>query len=344
MPRRCYPKLAGVESSSEEAFASPKPFVCSPPPCDDLKIRKPAAEAASRSSGHQRLIMENNARRERQLAHAKRMQALAREEEEEERSHRRLSEAERFQALMQKRQETRTRFEQRQQLQMEKMSPPSKQSSAEKPGKPSPPPQSPPQPPGGSGTVARSPYTPGLGPEEAARRGLHPRKRGDLVCRFDLDGEQRGSSTRQLSRFDFKGDGRFPGDGGRELQRLWMVTEWRPIPNCDGRYICKDQRLSSLSLEDLCDELAVKTSSPIICCFDEDEQGDAADALRLVGGGGLISYTKPNGSHIHTLGTESGLCRKLASLGVDLVPRRSSGQLSKSSSQVPSSKVSCHFT
>lgn len=41
---------------------------------------------------------------------------------------------------------------------------------------------------------------------------------------------------------------------------------------------------------------------------------DAVLVLRLPGGGGLITYCRPDGAHIHTLNSPEGLARKLALL------------------------------
>jgi hypothetical protein len=37
-----------------------------------------------------------------------------------------------------------------------------------------------------------------------------------------------------------------------------------------------------------------------------------------VRGGGILTFRKPDGSHVHTLNTVDGLRRRLARLGIDL--------------------------
>ena len=122
-----------------------------------------------------------------------------------------------------------------------------------------------------------------------------------------------GRETRM--RFHFVGDGLHCGDGGSELQRVWLSVDWRPIPKCDGRYVCREHRLSVLSLAALCNNLNFVAASPVLRCREHTATTDAADVVRFYGGGGIISYVKSGGAHVHTLNTESGLCRKLIGMG-----------------------------
>ena len=117
-------------------------------------------------------------------------------------------------------------------------------------------------------------------------------------------------------RWEFVGDGRFCGDGGRELQRIWSQLPWRPIGGCDGRFTCRDRSLTKLSLRQLCDMYNIAIACPVVACRPAADGVDAADAVRLRGGGGLISFNKMDGAWVHTLNTESGLVRKLLALNV----------------------------
>jgi hypothetical protein len=119
----------------------------------------------------------------------------------------------------------------------------------------------------------------------------------------------------ELRRYHFAGDGRYCGDGGRELERLWRLTRWRALANCDGRFVCREKRLEPLSLAAVCRECGLNLASPVVQCRDEAEGIDAAECVRLCGGGGILTYIKPNGRRVHTLNTESGLCRKLLGMG-----------------------------
>ena len=106
------------------------------------------------------------------------------------------------------------------------------------------------------------------------------------------DPSQLGTDTTQptASRFAFLGDGLYPGDGGAELERLWRLLPWRPIRGCDGRFTSRDRALGALSLRQLCDLHGVAASSPVVSCRAAAEGVDAVEAVRLRGGGGLLSY------------------------------------------------------
>ena len=116
-------------------------------------------------------------------------------------------------------------------------------------------------------------------------------------------------------RFAFTGDGAYCGDGGLELQRLWQTTSWRSIKGCDGRFTCRDRALTRLSLWALCDTFQLDLACAVITVRRASEGMDGVEVVRLRGGGGLITYLKPEGTHIHTLNTESGLARKILALG-----------------------------
>ena len=116
-------------------------------------------------------------------------------------------------------------------------------------------------------------------------------------------------------RFHFTGDGKYVGDGGSELQRLWEEIAWRPIKGCDGRYTARGKALTRLTLPQLCNAFNVATVSPTVTCREAADGKDAADAVRLRGGGGIVTYRKDDGLHVHTLNTESGLVRKLMGIG-----------------------------
>jgi len=124
----------------------------------------------------------------------------------------------------------------------------------------------------------------------------------------------------------FVGDGLYCGDGGLELQRLWLEHPWRPLRGCDGRYVQRGTQLSTLSLAALCEVWRVRGRSAVVSVRDATagdgssdgsssgsggRSGDGVECLRLAGGGGLLTYCKPDGSYVHTLNTESGLGRKL---------------------------------
>ena len=117
-------------------------------------------------------------------------------------------------------------------------------------------------------------------------------------------------------RFLFIGDGAYVGDGGRELQRLWTAGVWKPLRNCDGRYVSRQADWQRMSLEALCEQQHVQTSSAVVRCRNSSAGGDGVAMVRLHGGGGLLTYLKEDGRCVHTLNTESGLCRKMIALGL----------------------------
>ena len=140
---------------------------------------------------------------------------------------------------------------------------------------------------------------------------------------FAGDGCYAGDGGRELTeptRFHFAGDGCYAGDGGRELERLWHIHSWKALRNCDGRYASKGTALVHQSLQQLCDEWHVKTSAASVCLRRAADDQDGVEFVRLTGGGGILTYVKPVAEEnsaptfVHTLNTESGLCRKLLAL------------------------------
>jgi hypothetical protein len=89
------------------------------------------------------------------------------------------------------------------------------------------------------------------------------------------------------------------------LKRQWS---WKPIRNCPGRYILttpecfRPQDLAGENLE--------------ISEYRVEKARDTVLVARIEGGG-LISYTRKDGSVLHTLNTSEGFRRKLADLGIE---------------------------
>ena len=121
-------------------------------------------------------------------------------------------------------------------------------------------------------------------------------------------------ATIESTRFLFVGDGLYCGDGGAELQRVWTIHPWKALRGCDGRFSQRGKKLTALSLHELCERCCVRAVMPAVhCCT--SKHGDAVWCVRFCGGGGLLTYSKPDGlTHVHTLNTESGLVRKLLAL------------------------------
>lgn len=93
----------------------------------------------------------------------------------------------------------------------------------------------------------------------------------------------------------------------KELHGRW---QWRPIPNCPGRFV--------LVNEDRC--LSFETLLGRHATVQEFTSHKAKDRVLVVPleEGGLISYARRDGSLVHTLNTREGFARKLADLGITL--------------------------
>lgn len=105
----------------------------------------------------------------------------------------------------------------------------------------------------------------------------------------------------------FIGDGKYTRDGGHGLQILWQNYTWKAIPRCDGRYTCRATNGLNPS--------TLLGTTRLVCLRERSDQYDGVVAGRFLGGGGVLSYQKRH-SWVHTLNTDSGLCRKLLAIGM----------------------------
>ncbi|MEW6213026.1 MAG: hypothetical protein AB1631_32180 [Acidobacteriota bacterium] len=93
------------------------------------------------------------------------------------------------------------------------------------------------------------------------------------------------------------------------FDQLFQSFEWKPIANCEGRFVLRNAR-ANLTFSDLIGgQVAVNE-------FKVEAARDTVMVARF-DGGGLISYRREDGSCLHTLNTDEGLRRKLAQLGID---------------------------
>ncbi|CAJ1343819.1 unnamed protein product [Effrenium voratum] len=109
----------------------------------------------------------------------------------------------------------------------------------------------------------------------------------------------------------FCGDGQYVGDGGAALERLWAGLRWREIRNCPGRYTTPDKEARELNPSQLLRKLGLDQLEPLMLRLPGK---DPILMVRLVGGGGLLSYLKGGSLFVHTFNTESGLIRKVDAL------------------------------
>lgn len=92
-----------------------------------------------------------------------------------------------------------------------------------------------------------------------------------------------------------------------ELAAKW---ELRPIRNCSGRFIILTSETELSPQELLGNGVEIYT-------FNVATARDTVLVARL-GGGGLISYRRADGTHLHTLNTGEGFERKLQDLGIEI--------------------------
>jgi hypothetical protein len=95
----------------------------------------------------------------------------------------------------------------------------------------------------------------------------------------------------------------------KSFDQLFKERRWRPIRNCPGRYVLREGQ-GDLSPADILDD-EVEVSEHRV-----QTARDTVLVMRLHGGG-LISYRRADGSHLHTLNTPEGFERKLRQLGIE---------------------------
>jgi hypothetical protein len=95
----------------------------------------------------------------------------------------------------------------------------------------------------------------------------------------------------------------------KSFDQLFKGHDWRPIRNCPGRYVL-GEGAGDLSPADILGE-AIPVS--------EHRVRAARDTVLVarLHAGGLISYRRADGSHLHTLNTPEGFERKLRQLGIE---------------------------
>lgn len=92
-----------------------------------------------------------------------------------------------------------------------------------------------------------------------------------------------------------------------DLAAKWEI---KPIRNCPGRFVICTSNPDLSPRELLGPEIEIHS-------FNVAAAKDTVLVARLTEGG-LISYRRINGSHLHTLNTARGFERKLLQLGIEL--------------------------
>ncbi len=92
-----------------------------------------------------------------------------------------------------------------------------------------------------------------------------------------------------------------------------LMTRWpfKPIRNCPGRYVLPASEFAGPPERLLGPGFEMR----------EYQARPARDTVLVTAfrdGGGLISYRRPDGTHVHTLNTPEGFDRKLRDLGIIL--------------------------
>jgi hypothetical protein len=92
-----------------------------------------------------------------------------------------------------------------------------------------------------------------------------------------------------------------------ELAAKWVI---RPIPHCAGRFVIRAPVADLSPAKLLGPDVEIRE-------FHVPAARDTVLVARI-GGGGLISYRRPDGTHLHTLNTTEGFQRKLLDLGIEM--------------------------
>lgn len=138
---------------------------------------------------------------------------------------------------------------------------------------------------------------------------MAPREEG----RWRRDGRSLPTVSGRSPRCQARGPPR-PCSNGRvaasTLDDLLSRHPWTPIRNCPGRWVLRGSRPDLGVREMVGQEVSVA----------EYEVASTPDRVLVArfADGGVLTFRKPDGTHVHTLNTVAGLQRRLARLGIDL--------------------------
>ena len=111
---------------------------------------------------------------------------------------------------------------------------------------------------------------------------------------------------------------------------IYTYFRWKMIPNCTGRYTCRDHKaVSHLTPIQLLGNAGIASSAidqlqQYYIAFDNERQKDPIYVIPFASDGttGLISYVKHQDdeslTYVHTLNSASGFKRKLEAINVTL--------------------------
>ena len=117
---------------------------------------------------------------------------------------------------------------------------------------------------------------------------------------------RRGSKRKKIG--SFVGDGCYGRDGGAALERVFAREAWKAIPRCDGRYVLRTKANPGLG------DLVANEKVVSVRLREATPERDGVAVGYFLSGGGLVTYEKWSGRLAHTLGTASGVVRKLDAL------------------------------
>jgi hypothetical protein len=110
------------------------------------------------------------------------------------------------------------------------------------------------------------------------------------------------------------------------ILELFRAFRWKPIPNCTGRYTCRDHEIvSSLTPLELLDFANIEHPTSSWKQWEFEPRNGRDDSIWVVPLDeayitGIITYQKPqtfgHNRYVHTLNTKSGFRRKLEAMGI----------------------------
>lgn len=108
------------------------------------------------------------------------------------------------------------------------------------------------------------------------------------------------------------------------VRDLFQRLPWKMIPNCTGRYTCRDHhRVATLPPLQLLESVGIETEAmaQYEICLPGRPDPIIIVPMDLHNTSGIIAYRKAN-SFVHTLNAVSGFRRKLDAIGIHVTDER----------------------